>query len=95
LGNSNGCPVASGIAEVAKPVSFSVYPNPSTDIILLKLGEDITDDAGRILIQNSLGEIVRDIPFTKTISVVDLSGGMYTISVTTSGGTFFGKFVKQ
>lgn len=94
-GNSNGCPVATGIHEISFSNSISVFPNPATDMLFLISDGDINSEKARIVIQNSLGQPVRELPFAKSLSVADLLTGWYSIQISMKDGILRGKFIKQ
>jgi hypothetical protein len=78
--------------------SLSTFPNPATNQLTLLLPENT---AGEILITNVLGQIVYSKKLTSnaskeySLSISDLSKGIYIISLNTPEGMFESKFVKE
>ena len=76
--------------------NFSIYPNPTSDILNLKSNSlniqnvQITDLNGRSLIS-----VNYDSTTTTQLEVSSLSNGIYILNVTTDSGTGTSKFVKN
>lgn len=77
--------------------SIKLYPNPTKDILNIKLPENITITINNIKIANSLGQIIREqkTQNNPTIDVGQLQNGIYFITLTTNYGNWNGKFVKE
>ena len=87
---------ASGLnVEIADSNSFSVYPNPATNVINVANSADvinnvtITDLNGRTVKQVTVG--VND----AQINISDLAQGVYILNATSNGKSFTQKIVKQ
>ena len=83
--------------EDENPVTFSVYPNPATEVlnIQVKEGQDIRS----ISIVNQLGQVIKTIkPGDLTngtimnIDVTSFAAGMYTVNMSTNNKTYSQKF---
>lgn len=91
-----------GIDEVASLSSFSVMPNPATDMLVvqyelneltpLQLG--IYDLAGRKVL-NVLNETESKGNHLHQVRIADLAPGIYLFNFNTTSGQFNSKFVKQ
>ena len=83
------------IAKLDK--SIQLYPNPTKDILNIRLPENIEVMISSIKIANSLGQVVREqkVRNIHAIDVSQLQTGMYFICLTTNYGNWNGKFVKQ
>jgi hypothetical protein len=83
---------STGVEENDSPVLLSAYPNPASDMIQLTLFVEnptkddimlITDMRGVVVLQTSLEK--QSGLFTQTVSVDNLSSGIYNIRVITGG----------
>jgi hypothetical protein len=84
------------INEIKKENDLFVYPNPSTENISIINANVFSFQKSTLTIQNTLGEIVKKLPFTNNIDVSDLAEGCYFIQVTLQNGeTLTTKFIKQ
>lgn len=73
-------------------IDFSIYPNPSTDLLIIKSEEKlrnvvITDINGKV--------ILRDLSSNKNINVANLAKGAYTLTVQNDNGISSKQFIKQ
>ncbi|WP_237421220.1 choice-of-anchor tandem repeat GloVer-containing protein [Flavobacterium sp. Sd200] len=77
--------------------SIKLFPNPTEDILNIKLPENIEVTVTSIKIANSLGQIIREqkIQNNGAIDVSQLQTGIYVISFTTNYGDWKEKFVKE
>ncbi len=77
-------------------LGLKIYPNPST-VRISVIGSNIFSfQNSTVLIQNTLGETIKQIPFTKDVCVSDLTEGCYFLQVILqSGETYTAKFMKQ
>jgi len=73
-----------------------VYPNPAANEISLSI-ENISNYQNSIItIQNTLGQTVKKLSFTKNIDVSDLPQGCYFLQITLSNKEIYkAKFIKQ
>ncbi len=73
-----------------------IYPNPATNIISLNTNGNNNYQNSTVTIQNTLGQTIKKIPFTKNIDVSDLSEGCYFLQITLQSGEIYKiKFIKQ
>jgi hypothetical protein len=71
-----------GIAEVATE-NFSIYPNPASDIITLKMDNTINTDL-KLDIYNVMGTLVKSEPLKQNhqqINIGDLCNGVYMVTI--------------
>jgi len=88
---------SAGISQITNSAEEIIfYPNPVSNIILLCF-ESISDyPNSTVTIQNTLGQTVKKISFTKNIDVSDLAEGYYFLQVVLSNGEMYTtKFIKQ
>lgn len=82
------------IKEHSNKISVNVYPNPTSDKIIVNY-PGITE----LKISNALGQTVKNEKFTainsKTTDVSDLTKGVYYVSIKTADGIASSKFVKE
>jgi ELWxxDGT repeat protein len=81
------------IEALNNSISFSIYPNPTNNILNITCTEPIT----RVEVYNMLGELVHEKKGeVNTLSVDVLAQGVYTISLKTlTGKTAVSRFTKQ
>jgi hypothetical protein len=81
-----------GIKDIeAVAVKFDLYPNPASDVLLVKTDEAVNT----ITIYNSIGQQVLQVNNTKQISVLDLPAGSYMLKLhTNKGEAATAKFIK-
>jgi hypothetical protein len=79
---------------------LTLYPNPVTDVIILKLNNDDTDKIN-VHVTNAQGEIMEHYSVLKnkndselSLPVKKLSGGIYFITVSDGNKYFYSKFIK-
>lgn len=75
--------------------SFAMYPNPATDVLVIDAGSQVVD---MITILDQNGRVVRSVQLnevTPSISVNNLTEGLYFIQVTANGSTVTKKIAKQ
>jgi hypothetical protein len=76
--------------------AIKLYPNPTKNILKIKLPENIEVKVTSIKIANSLGQLVCEQNNTNTtIDVSQLQSGIYFINLTTNYGDWKGKFIKE
>jgi len=77
--------------------SIKLYPNPTKDILNIKLPENITVNINSIKIANSIGQVMREekIQNNYMTDVSQLKTGIYFISLETNYGRWNGKFLKE
>ena len=82
-----------GISRIAAS-SFSIYPNPATDVIYIKsnvpakvLSISITDMSGRIVMPTQTSG--------NTINTLSLPDGMYILRINTDAGNYTNRFIIQ
>lgn len=83
-GVSNSVTITVGINEI-NASDYRIYPNPASDVIQLDLShidQGTLSSLSEIVIYDLLGEKMKSLPITQTtISVQDLSNGIYLIGV--------------
>lgn len=86
-----------GIKEFYKEdIQINGYPNPVTDKISLAFNDIPNYENSIITIQNTLGETVKKLSFSKSVYVSDLPQGCYFLQITLqSGEAYKTKFIKQ
>ena len=72
--------------------SLKIFPNPVTDELNIRIPN--METINNVIIYNLMGQKIIE-KNTQTISVSELSTGVYTISVETSEGIFHKKFIKK
>ncbi len=76
-------------------LSFSVYPNPTTDFITLKLGE-LDINIGELAILNYNGQIMyKSTDLTDRIDVSNLKAGIYILQLTSENKKGMSRFIKK
>jgi hypothetical protein len=74
--------------------NFLVYPNPATNLISLKLDEN--SDNANVIIQNSLGQTVKEQSFSRKVDIADLAPGCYILKINIlAQQSYEAKFIKQ
>jgi Secretion system C-terminal sorting domain len=83
------------VASLEKGITM--YPNPTKNVLNIKLPENIDVNVTSVTIANSLGQIVlkQKTENTTTINVSNLLKGIYIVSLSTNYGSWNGKFVKE
>jgi hypothetical protein len=69
--------------------TISCFPNPTKDMVHLKLEEDII----RVKVLNTLGQMVKEY-MTKDFSVLDLPQGVYHMTIETENSMYFSRLQK-
>jgi len=72
---------------------LAMFPNPASTALNLRVPSDL--EITNIKIFNPLGQLVKDVGFTPTISVSDLSSGLHFIKFETNQGVFFKSMLKK
>ena len=90
---------ASGIKTINNPIGLYVYPNPAHNTVFVSLEGINGNENINVVITDVLGNTVKNIKANasslKTISIDDLSAGVYSIKVITDKGISSTKIVKQ
>ncbi len=80
------CPTSVGISEQPPPVPFSMYPNPSDDVLHIR-----TQDPSEMIFRlySSAGKLVKEQKFRSQLeySTSTLSSGTYTVQVSLEDGS--------
>ncbi len=92
LMNCSVGPCTMEVDEIKKK-SLSVYPNPATDFISLKL--DVNSEKAIVVIENALGQKVKELSFGEQMNVSDLPPGVYLLKVYSAGESYQAKIIKQ
>lgn len=90
--------VPTSIVDVDAPEQVIVYPNPAMEIVNMAI-TGFTSDKGVITISNSLGQVVKQLNVNKSndiqsISVADLSKGLYIIQLSVDHKNLFTQKLK-
>lgn len=94
IGFSEDCSLFVGLTEASNPVALSVYPNPATDLLSIRVGNataisyNVLDLSGRSILNGNLSQL-------STIDISSLSAGSYLIQVTTEQGNAMQQFMKH
>lgn len=90
-----------GIDETSVALPTIVYPNPTGDVLNIKMSLNSAHEAANYIYDN-LGRIVKSETFsglsgiaTEELSVSNLAAGMYTVIIHTSDGVATAKFSKK
>lgn len=83
------------VAQLDKAIKL--YPNPSKNMLNIKLPENIEVNVTGVTIANSLGQIVvhQKADEINSMDVSNLQAGIYFVSLTTTYGNWKGKFIKE
>jgi hypothetical protein len=97
-GAASACPAISGIeAYDYGQQQFAIFPNPSSDILNIKVKNAGTTLSVKII--DNLGNLVKESSVFSTdetfINVQDLSSGLYFVTILRGDKTFTEKFLKQ
>lgn len=85
----------SGFNHLIKNSDITIYPNPSSTILHIKT-DQYFDEATKIEIANSLGQVVMNTNYNSEIDVSLLNSGMYIIKlITPNKQQFHSNFVKM
>ena len=83
-----------GLNEAGEQAFVAIYPNPASTTLNLNANTDIS----KVVITNSLGQVVYDSEVnlsTKQIDISQYEAGMYLVRVETANGTAIQKLIKQ
>jgi len=76
-------------------ITFSVYPNPTTDYLSLQYDESTLQNAD-LVITNYNGQVVfNSNTLTDRIDVSNLNSGVYILQITSENKTGFSRFIKE
>ena len=73
--------------------NFTLYPNPTTDVLNISSKNGL--NASEIRITDLSGKVVKVQKDASTVNVSDLSAGTYLIDITTKEGKATSKFIKK
>ena len=97
--SSSAKSLLSETTSVPAPATLSnfevaVYPNPASNFI--KFSTDYKVENSNYIIYNQTGvEVKKGVSTTNTISIEDITPGIYFITIKTENKTFNSKFIKQ
>ncbi len=92
-GEFNNSPTLSSAGDNTEN-SFTVYPNPVQDVLIIQTTN--TDEIQAVAIYTISGRLVySDDAFVNSISTAELNSGIYYVEITTESGTAVEKFVKR
>jgi hypothetical protein len=80
-----------GTNDINKSVDVSIYPNPSSGIVNIKLPEDLKINNGFIQIFNTTGQLILRNNMSRNnfeLDLTDLTNGLYYLEI--AGDNFFG-----
>jgi hypothetical protein len=89
--NDGGCITTSVFHQ--QNGEFNLFPNPTSGLVQIELGEDIT-----LQVFNSIGVLVKTQEFRKGLNTIDLSqfpSGIYFLEGKTESKTYTGKVIKN
>lgn len=92
-GGWGACGVFFGLDEMVNDALFSIFPNPSTGIVTVKMKAK-----GEATIYNLLGEVIGKWKLEKEETKTDLSAqpkGIYFVRITAEGKSYSQKIVKE
>jgi Secretion system C-terminal sorting domain len=76
--------------------ALAVYPNPTQDVLHIRVRENSYLEIGTLTVTNLLGQtVLTEEGGTTTIDVGKLTPGLYQLKLSTSQGTWNGKFIKK
>jgi len=84
---------ASASSEQFFAENFTLYPNPTTDVLNISSKNGL--NASEIKITDLSGKVVKVQKDVSTINVSDLAAGTYLIDITTKEGKATSKFIKK
>ena len=82
-----GRSISTSLSNISKDV-FSVYPNPTTNYILIK-------NAQKVIVLDLNGRIVKEAINTEKVDISSLVKGAYIVKVKIDNATKIGKFIKE
>jgi hypothetical protein len=88
------CPYNVSVKENEKSENIRVYPNPSSNLIHLELPYS-ANEFPTICFYNLNGKLVKEMRGTKTITVEDLSSGVYLIKVIYEEQIYITRFIRN
>jgi hypothetical protein len=89
--------IPTGINTLKTNEDFMIYPNPVSDLLTIRIinasvtETKIFDPYGKIILQDLFSDLIKE----KTIDVSSLRKGVYFISLTSTSGGIFAKFIKE
>ncbi len=81
-----------GTPDFTSSNDIVVYPNPTTDIINIKGGDN---SINAIVIYSASGSLIAQYPANETISLAGLSPGVYFLKVSTEKGIYIKRVIKE
>ena len=86
--------VSVGVKEINNDLHFSIYPNPSHDILTINYNKQ---ENLKVTVSSIDGKIVKEIEnVNKNISIADLSAGLYILKAETKSGKYgYQKLIKE
>ena len=90
--NSGNRSVATNTADNPTSLDFSVYPNPSSKIINVRIPEQLENGQYQIMDMN--GKVISQERITPSINVENLETGIYFIRIFDTNKNYIKKFVK-
>ncbi len=90
--------VTSGISDPDPDNSFAVYPNPVSDIMILKLPSGVQNSDGEIFSVDGKRVLTFEVPAQSDetrLDISDLAPGFYTVRISNSNSIYVQPVVKQ
>ncbi len=88
-----------GIEDLTENISFTVYPNPFNDNVMIQLPETVSHaNPAQVIVVDAIGKVVADFNFTQPLNSIDLNHltkGIYLIKTSINNQTGIRKVSKQ
>jgi para-nitrobenzyl esterase len=99
LPNQKNCDVPTGLAEVTeKTLKANIYPNPTNNNVTIELNNNFDLSNTRIMIVNSIGEVLVNqlaTDYTNSINLSNFAQGVYFVRITSNESNYTQLLVKQ
>lgn len=99
LPNQKTCDVPTGLAEVTeKTLKANIYPNPTNNNVTIELNNNFDLSNTRIMIVNSIGEVLVNqlaTDYTNSINLSNFAQGVYFVRITSNESNYTQLLVKQ
>lgn len=84
------------VNDIAAVKSVStVYPNPATDVVNIKLAEDFQTSKTKVIVSNMAGQSVASFSSVNDVNVAKLPAGVYVLTITDGVKTETKKLIKK
>lgn len=99
LPNQKNCDVPTGLVEVTeKTLKANIYPNPTNNNVTIELNNNFDLSNTRIMIVNSIGEVLVNqlaTDYTNSINLSNFAQGVYFVRITSNESNYTQLLVKQ